>query len=191
MKTTATYIKVSDKVVSVTGMKKPYQNESFNEAIQAFESSFIEVSNKDVILQMWSEITGSDNDVLTFGIYPIQGIEFEVRPKTWDDEGIRCDECCNGDRCDEPSHQDRKSCTYCKGTGRVNPADKRAIVSLISPNVSKPEKEYTYVVFEKSVMNMYVNESDAVKLVKELNDKNVDPDTSYSFEKIQFLTKDL
>lgn len=37
-------------------------------------------------------------------------------PRTWDD-GTRCDECCNGDRCDDPTHHDRNHCPYCKGTG--------------------------------------------------------------------------
>ena len=36
--------------------------------------------------------------------------------RTWDD-GKRCAECCNGDRCDDPTHRDRKHCPHCKGTG--------------------------------------------------------------------------
>lgn len=36
--------------------------------------------------------------------------------RTWDG-GKRCAECCNGDRCDDPSHFDRKDCPHCKGTG--------------------------------------------------------------------------
>jgi hypothetical protein len=36
--------------------------------------------------------------------------------RTWDD-GKRCAECCNGDRCDDPTHFDRQSCPHCKGTG--------------------------------------------------------------------------
>lgn len=31
--------------------------------------------------------------------------------------GPRCAECCNGDRCDDPSHYDRESCPFCLGTG--------------------------------------------------------------------------
>jgi hypothetical protein len=30
---------------------------------------------------------------------------------------LGCDECCNGDRCDDPSHYDRSSCPYCLGSG--------------------------------------------------------------------------
>lgn len=37
-------------------------------------------------------------------------------PRTWD-EGTRCNECCNGDRCDDSDHHDRRSCPYCYGTG--------------------------------------------------------------------------
>ena len=37
-------------------------------------------------------------------------------PRTWD-EGKRCASCCNGDRCDDPSHYDRTHCPHCKGTG--------------------------------------------------------------------------
>lgn len=29
-----------------------------------------------------------------------------------------CAECCNGDRCDDASHRDRKHCFYCYGTGK-------------------------------------------------------------------------
>ena len=36
--------------------------------------------------------------------------------RTWDG-GKRCAECCNGDRCDCPTHRDRKHCPHCKGTG--------------------------------------------------------------------------
>lgn len=36
--------------------------------------------------------------------------------RTWGD-GKRCDECCNGDRCDDPTHRNRKFCPHCKGTG--------------------------------------------------------------------------
>lgn len=30
-----------------------------------------------------------------------------------------CDECCNGDRCDDPSHGSRESCHYCLGSGVI------------------------------------------------------------------------
>jgi len=36
--------------------------------------------------------------------------------KTWA-EGKRCNECCNGDRCDDPTHHSRQHCPHCKGTG--------------------------------------------------------------------------
>ena len=36
--------------------------------------------------------------------------------RTWS-EGKRCNECCNGDRCDDPTHYDRQRCPHCKGTG--------------------------------------------------------------------------
>lgn len=29
-----------------------------------------------------------------------------------------CNECCNGDRCDDPTHRYRKECPYCLGTGQ-------------------------------------------------------------------------
>ncbi len=28
-----------------------------------------------------------------------------------------CDECCNGDRCDDPTHRYRPNCPACLGTG--------------------------------------------------------------------------
>ena len=36
--------------------------------------------------------------------------------RTWD-KGERCAECCNGDRCDDPTHYERTRCPHCKGTG--------------------------------------------------------------------------
>lgn len=36
--------------------------------------------------------------------------------RTWSN-GKRCAECCNGDRCDDPTHYDRTKCPHCKGTG--------------------------------------------------------------------------
>lgn len=29
-----------------------------------------------------------------------------------------CNECCNGDRCDDPTHRNRWSCPACLGTGQ-------------------------------------------------------------------------
>lgn len=34
-----------------------------------------------------------------------------------------CDHCCNGDRCDDPSHIDRIKCPYCRGTGYARKPD--------------------------------------------------------------------
>ena len=33
------------------------------------------------------------------------------------DGSLGCDECCNGDRCDDPSHFSRDSCPFCLGGG--------------------------------------------------------------------------
>lgn len=30
---------------------------------------------------------------------------------------LGCNECCNGDRCDDRSHVNRANCPYCLGTG--------------------------------------------------------------------------
>lgn len=35
-----------------------------------------------------------------------------------------CNECCNGDRCDDPRHRDRSSCPACLGTGSNLTSDK-------------------------------------------------------------------
>lgn len=37
----------------------------------------------------------------------------------WWEPDFGCSECCNGDRCDDPTHYDRRNCPYCKGTGRI------------------------------------------------------------------------
>lgn len=31
---------------------------------------------------------------------------------------LGCNECCNGDRCDDSTHHNRSSCPYCLGSGR-------------------------------------------------------------------------
>ncbi len=47
---------------------------------------------------------------------PLLGpVDLRMVTKTW--EPGRCDHCCNGDRCDDPSHYDRKRCPHCHGTG--------------------------------------------------------------------------
>lgn len=37
--------------------------------------------------------------------------------RTWGLLQSRCAECCNGDRCDDPTHLDRSKCPHCKSTG--------------------------------------------------------------------------
>lgn len=37
---------------------------------------------------------------------------------------VLCDECCNGDRCDDPTHRRRESCHACLGTGINATAEK-------------------------------------------------------------------
>lgn len=47
--------------------------------------------------------------------------------RTWQgwsgESGVGCGECCNGDRCDDPTHLDRRHCPYCRGTGNGRPID--------------------------------------------------------------------
>jgi hypothetical protein len=45
--------------------------------------------------------------------------------RTWraGENDLRCDECCNGDNCDDPTHYRRSNCPYCLGTG-VNASTK-------------------------------------------------------------------
>lgn len=37
--------------------------------------------------------------------------------RTWGKNNDRCAHCCNGDRCDDPTHYERQYCPYCLGTG--------------------------------------------------------------------------
>jgi hypothetical protein len=41
------------------------------------------------------------------------------------DGTLGCGECCNGDRCDDGSHFDRKSCPFCGGTGDAKPTQEK------------------------------------------------------------------
>ena len=43
------------------------------------------------------------------------------RTFTRSDGSPGCAECCRGHRCDDPSHFERRSCLFCKGTGGVQP----------------------------------------------------------------------
>jgi hypothetical protein len=45
--------------------------------------------------------------------------EADKKPgRTYEVNGeLRCNECCNGDRCDDPTHRLRINCSYCLGTG--------------------------------------------------------------------------
>lgn len=40
-----------------------------------------------------------------------------IRTFKLSDGRLGCAECCNGDRCDDPTHYSRENCPYCKGTG--------------------------------------------------------------------------
>jgi protein gp37 len=53
---------------------------------------------------------------------PLLGpIQLHIPTKTYGVDG--CDHCCNGDRCDDITHRDRRSCKYCRGTGRARKLD--------------------------------------------------------------------
>lgn len=46
--------------------------------------------------------------------------EADKKPgRTWEMSSGRlgCSECCNGDRCDDPTHYNRDNCPFCLGTG--------------------------------------------------------------------------
>lgn len=47
------------------------------------------------------------------------------------DDSLGCAECCNGDRCDDPSHFHRDSCPFCLGTGtNATTADRVPIAEI-------------------------------------------------------------
>lgn len=53
-------------------------------------------------------------------------INLRLPTKTWafrSNGGLGCAHCCNGDRCDDPSHWYRPECPYCRGTGLGQPID--------------------------------------------------------------------
>ncbi|AOK61950.1 hypothetical protein WM29_22725 [Burkholderia ubonensis] len=63
---------------------------------------------------------------------PLLGpVELRLPTRIWTNSagGRSCDHCCNGDRCDDPTHCERGRpdwhvrCPYCRGTGRGKPID--------------------------------------------------------------------
>lgn len=48
-----------------------------------------------------------------------------------------CDHCCNGDRCDDPTHSERRNCRVCRGTGDATSLD-WIIVGGESGNKARP-----------------------------------------------------
>lgn len=56
-----------------------------------------------------------------------QGVTKKTEGRVWENKssylnklGIyyMCDECCNGDRCDDPTHRLRENCVACLGTAQ-------------------------------------------------------------------------
>ena len=77
------------------------------------------------------------------------GVTEKKNGKTWsnaDKTRHGCDECCNGDRCDEPSHYHRPNCPFCLGTGQnltseklnSEQEDKRSVATEAKPENQKP-----------------------------------------------------
>lgn len=59
-------------------------------------------------------------------IEPMLGpIDLRLPTRVWVGSSGRrgCSHCCNGDRCDDPTHFDRRHCPYCRGTGEATPFD--------------------------------------------------------------------
>jgi protein gp37 len=65
-------------------------------------------------------------------IEPLLGpVDLRLPTRTWTTSagGVLCDHCCNGDRCDDPTHCERGRpewrihCGHCRGTGRGKPID--------------------------------------------------------------------
>lgn len=55
------------------------------------------------------------------------------------DGSLGCDECCNGDRCDDPTHRDRENCSYCLGSGFIEKPVPAA--SPVAVDSAPPKKE--------------------------------------------------
>lgn len=55
-----------------------------------------------------------------------EGRVFDIESKFLNGRGIyyMCDECCNGDRCDDPTHRRRENCRACLGTGSNATSDR-------------------------------------------------------------------
>jgi hypothetical protein len=55
-----------------------------------------------------------------------QGVTEKSEGRVYGDDktGYGCNECCNGDRCDDPTHSHRSSCHACLGTGQNLTSDR-------------------------------------------------------------------
>jgi hypothetical protein len=53
-----------------------------------------------------------------------------------------CDECCNGDRCDDPTHFDRSSCPFCLGSAYNKTAEQmNAVTKLPAPTAEAAQPQ--------------------------------------------------
>lgn len=61
------------------------------------------------------KVTGS---IVFLSMEPLFGfVNLNLPHKFWDEKNERCNHCCNGDRCDDPTHYIRSECPYCRGNG--------------------------------------------------------------------------
>lgn len=81
-------------------------------------------------------------------------VQLWIPTKTWgprSDGVLGCDHCCNGDRCDELAHRDRRHCPYCRGTGAAVKLDWVVVGSESGPGARPMKLEWARAVVDECI----------------------------------------
>jgi len=74
------------------------------------------VCNQDELDRDFHKLLAIPAGIRFLSIEPMLGnMDLRFPTKLW--APGRCNHCCNGDRCDDPTHFSREKCPYCRGTG--------------------------------------------------------------------------
>jgi hypothetical protein len=88
----------------------------YDAVVEKLKAEAMEVVNPELFLEPYKGVDIINEPGV---LYPWDGgwEIVELRGDLKEEGKYWCNECCNGDRCDDPTHLDRRKCPYCKGRG--------------------------------------------------------------------------